>query len=76
MLEFLRSTVHVFEELLTVLQISGPTVLVVYDALRLTLLKLMRRFVQVDQLKVVHGSDFNLSHAKVSRINFLTVNLL
>ena len=56
MLEFLRSTVPVFEEFLTVLQTSGPTVHVVYDAMRLTLLKLMRRFVQADQLKDVHGS--------------------
>ena len=47
MLEFLRSTVPVFEEFLTALQTSGPTVHVVYDAMRLTLLKLMRRFVQV-----------------------------
>ena len=38
MLEFLRSTVPVFEEFLTVLQTSGPTVHVVYDAVRLTLL--------------------------------------
>ena len=32
MLEFLRSTVPVFEEFLTVLQRSGPTVHVLYDA--------------------------------------------
>ena len=38
------------------LQISDPTVHVVYDAVRLTLLKLMRRFVKADQLKDVHGS--------------------
>ena len=38
------------------LQTSGPTVHVVYDAMRLTLFKLMRRFVQADQLKDVHGS--------------------
>ena len=56
MLEFLRSSVPIFEEFLTVLQRSGPTVHVVYDAMRLTLLKLMRRFVQADQLKDVHGS--------------------
>ena len=56
MLEFLRSTAPVFEEFLTVLQTSGPTVRVVYDAMRLTLLKLMRRFVQADQLKDVQGS--------------------
>ena len=37
MLEFLRSTVPVFEEFLTVLQTSGPTVHVVCDAMRLTL---------------------------------------
>ena len=55
MLEFLRSTVLVFEEFLTVLQRSGPTIHVIYDAMRLTLLKLMRRFVQADQLKDVHG---------------------
>ena len=42
MLEFLRSSVPVFEEFLTVLRTSGPTVHVVYDAMRLTLLKLMR----------------------------------
>ena len=42
MLEFLRSSVPVFEEFLTVLQTSGLTVHVVYDAMRLTLLKLMR----------------------------------
>ena len=41
MLEFLRSTVPVFEEFLTVLQTSGPTVHVKYDAMRLTLLNLM-----------------------------------
>ena len=77
MLEFLRSTVPVFEEFLTVLQRSGPTKHVVYDAMRLTLLKLMRRFVQADQLKDVHGSaPYNLSHAKVSRIDFPMVNLL
>ena len=56
MLEFLRSTVPVFEEFPTVLQRSGLTVHVVYDAMRLSLLKLMRRFVQADQLKDVHGS--------------------
>ena len=56
MLEFLRSTFPVFEEFLTVLQTSGPTVHVVYDAMRLNLLTLMRRFVQADQLKDVHGS--------------------
>ena len=56
MLEFLRSTAPVFEEFLTVLQTSGPTVHVVYDAMRLTLLKLMRRFVQADQLEDVQGS--------------------
>ena len=56
MLEFLRSTVLVFEEFPTVLQTSGPTVHKVYDALRLTHFKLMRRFVQADQLKGVHGS--------------------
>ena len=38
------------------LQTSGPTVHVVYDAMRLTLLKLMRRFAQADQLKDVHSS--------------------
>ena len=38
------------------LQTSGPTVHVVYDAMRLTLFKLMKRFVQADQLKDVHGS--------------------
>ena len=37
------------------LQRSGPTIHVVYDAMRLTLLKLMRRFVQADQLKDAHG---------------------
>ena len=42
MMEFLRSTVPVFEEFLTVLQTSGPTVHVVHDAMHLTLLKLMR----------------------------------
>ena len=36
------------------LQTSGPTVHMVYDAIRLTLLKLMRKFVQADQLKDVH----------------------
>ena len=56
MLEFLRSIVPGFKEFLTVLQTSGPTVHVVCDAMRLTLLKLMRRFVQADQLKDVHGS--------------------
>ena len=56
MLEFLRSTVLVFEEFLTVLQTNGPTVHVVYEAMRFTLLKLMRRFVQAGQLKDVHGS--------------------
>ena len=56
MLEFLRSTAPVFEVFLTALQTSGPTVHVVYDAMSLTLLKLMRRFVQADQLKDVHGS--------------------
>ena len=56
MLEFLRSSVPIFEEFIAVLQTSGPTVHVVYDAMRLTLLKLMRRFVQADQLKDVHGS--------------------
>ena len=56
MLEFLRSTVPVFEEFLTVLQRSGPTIHVVYDAMCLTLLKLMRKFVQADQLKDAHGS--------------------
>ena len=56
MLEFLRSAVPVFEEFLTVLQTSGPAVHVVYDAMRLTLLKLMRIFVRADQLKDVHGS--------------------
>ena len=57
MLEFLRSTVPIFEEFLTVLQRSGPPVHVVYDAmcLSMTVLKLMRRFVQADQLKDVHG---------------------
>ena len=55
MLEFLKSTGPIFEEYLTVLQTSGPTVHVVYDAMRLTLLKLKRRFVQADQLKDVHG---------------------
>ena len=34
LLEFLRSTVPVFEEFLTVLQASGPTVHVVYDGMR------------------------------------------
>ena len=48
MLEFLRSTAPVFEEFLTVLQTSGPTVHVVYDAMRFTLLNLMIRFVQED----------------------------
>ena len=38
------------------LQTSGPPVHMVYDAMRLTLLKLMRRFVQADQLNDVHGS--------------------
>ena len=38
------------------LQTSDPPVHVVYDAMHLTLLKLMRRFVQADQLKDVHGS--------------------
>ena len=39
------------------LQTSGPPVHVVYDAMGLTLqLKLMRRFVQADQLKDVHDS--------------------
>ena len=38
------------------LQTSGPTVHVVNDAMSLTLLKLMRRFVQADQLKDVHSS--------------------
>ena len=38
MLEFLRSTVPIFEEFLTVLQTSGPTIHVVYDAMHLTLL--------------------------------------
>ena len=38
------------------LQTSDPTVHVVYDAMRLTLLKLMRRFVLADQLKDVHSS--------------------
>ena len=56
MLELLRSAVPVFEEFLTVLQTSGPTAHVVYDAMRLTLLKLMRRFVRADQLKDAHGS--------------------
>ena len=56
MLEFLRSTVPIFEEFPTVLQTSGPTVHVVYDAMRLTLLKLVRRFVQTDQLKDVQCS--------------------
>ena len=56
MLEFLRSTVPIFEEFLTMLQTSGLTVHVVYDAMHLTLLKLMRRFFQADQLKDVHGS--------------------
>ena len=55
MLEFLRSTAPVFEEFLTVLQTSGPTVHVAYDAMRLTLLKLMRRFVQANQLKDVQS---------------------
>ena len=54
MLEFLRSTVPVFE--VSVLQTSDPPVHVVYAAMHLTLLKLMRRFVQADQLKDVHGS--------------------
>ena len=76
MLEFLRSTAPVFKEFLTVLQTSGPTVHVVYDAMRLTLLKLMRRFVQADQLKDYMARHCDLSHVKVSRINFLTVNLL
>ena len=78
MLEFLRSTVPIFEEFLTVLQRSGPTVHVVYDAMHLTLLKLMRRFVQADQLKEIMymARHCNLSHAKISRINFPTVNLL
>ena len=35
---------------------SGPTVHVVHDAMRLTLLRLMRRFVSADQLKDVHSS--------------------
>ena len=56
MLEILRSTVSVFEEFLTVLQTSCPTMHVVYDAMCLTFLKLMRRSVQADQLKDVHGS--------------------
>ena len=72
MLEFLRSSSPVFEEFLTVLQTSGSTLHVVYDAIRLTLLKLMRRFVQANQLKDVHGSALQ----SVSWINFLTVNLL
>ena len=38
------------------LQTCGPLVHVVYDAMRLTLLKLMRRFVRANQLKDVHGS--------------------
>ena len=53
MLEFLRSTVPEFQ---TVLQASGQPVHVVCNAMRLTLLKLMKRFVQADQLKDVHGS--------------------
>ena len=56
MLEILRSTVSVFEEFLTVLQTSCPTMHVVYDAMHLTFSKLMRRSVQADQLKDVHGS--------------------
>ena len=56
MLEFLRSTVPVFEESLTALQTSGPPVHVVYDAMHLIILKLMRRFVQADQLKDEHDS--------------------
>ena len=78
MLEFLRSTVSVFEEFLSVLQRSGSTVHVVYDAMHLILLKLMRRFVQADQLKEIMymARHCNLSHAKVSRIDFPMVNLL
>ena len=76
MLEFVRSTVPVFEEFLTVLQTSDPTVHVVYDAMRLTLLKLVRRFVQADQLKDVHGSALQSVSCQGIKINFLTVNLL
>ena len=39
MLDFLRSTVPVFEEFLTVLQTSGPTVHVIYDGMHLSPLK-------------------------------------
>ena len=57
MLEFLRSTAPLsLKSSKLCLQTSGPSVHVVYDAMRLTLLKLMRRFVQADQLKDVHGS--------------------
>ena len=57
MLKFLSpSTVPIFDEFLTLLQANGPTVHVVYDAMHLILLTLMRRFVQADQLKDVHGS--------------------
>ena len=67
MLDFLRSSNPVFEEFLTVLQRSGTAVHVVYDAMRLTLLKLMRRFVQADQLKDVHIAwHCNLSHGLTS----------
>ena len=70
MLEFLRSTVTVFEKFLCCRQ-SGPPVHVVYDAMGLTLqLKLMRRFVQADQLKDVHDSALqSVSEARQTESN-------
>ena len=56
MLEFLKNTVPLLEDFLTLFQKSVPTTHLIYDSICLTLVKLMRRFIQPTALKGKYGA--------------------
>ena len=55
-LEFLKSTSPLFEEFLTLLQKSTPTIHLVYDSMCLTLLKVLRSFLKPTALEGKYGA--------------------
>ena len=56
LLEFLKSTFPLFEEFLTLFQMSTSTIHLVYDSMCLTLLKVMRRLLKPTALEGKFGA--------------------
>lgn len=59
LLEFLKNTLPLFEEFLTLFQRSTPTIHLVYDSMCLTLLKVMRRFLKPTVLEGKYGASLS-----------------